>query len=111
MHGPVRPDVDPELASMDPVAAGEWFGYVPDARMGAPSALAAALRQRSAAQLAEIVEAVASDPRWGWLTIQSGLLMTLTGGPQEDRLRRQVEEWLRLRGVRIVDAAKRAGRK
>ncbi len=25
VHGRVRPDVDPELAGLDPMAASEWF--------------------------------------------------------------------------------------
>ncbi len=111
VHGPVRPDVDPELARIDPVAASEWYGYVPDARMGTPSVLATALRDRGAAQLAEIVGAVEGDRRWGWLAIHAELLRALTEGQPADSLDWRVEECLRLRGVRIIDAAKRAGRR
>jgi hypothetical protein len=94
IRGRVRPGVDPELASIDPLAASEWYGYVPDARVEQPSALAAALRGRGSAQLAEIIEAVASDPRRGWLVVRAELLKALREGP----LRQQVADCLRLKG-------------
>jgi hypothetical protein len=100
--GPRRLDVDPELARIDPVAASEWFGWQPDAGTES-SALASALRGRGSAQLAEIIEAVASDPRWGWLGVHSRLLSTLRGSSRGDSLAPQVEEWLRLKGVRVID--------
>jgi hypothetical protein len=54
-------------------------------------------------QLAEIVEAVEHDPRWGWLAVHSGLLKPLTGSsPMDDGVR--VDQWLRLRGLRVNSA-------
>ena len=63
--------------------------------------LAVALRARGSAQLAGIVEVVERDPRWGWLAVHSELLKALTGSLPADSLRQRVEEWLRLKGVRI----------
>jgi hypothetical protein len=99
--GPVRTDVAPELARIDPLAASEWFGWQPDARMES-SALAAALRGRGTTQLAEIIEAIGGDPRWGWLAVHSELLKTLSGSPAGDGFALRVEEWFRVKGVRIM---------
>ncbi len=108
VHGPVRPDVDPELASVDPMAASEWFGYVPDLRERA-SVLAASLRARGSPQLAAIVEAVERDPRWGWLTIDVALFQPAAGDVSDGDLGLGVDQWLRLKGVRIVDLAEGRG--
>jgi hypothetical protein len=102
IRGPVRPDVDPELATIDPVAASEWFGFVPNVQVPQASVLTAAVWARRATQLADIIEAVDGDRRWGWLTVRSELLKTLTGSRVGDSLPQQVEERLRLKGVRII---------
>jgi hypothetical protein len=99
LRGPIRPDVAPELASIDPVAASEWFGYV--SNLQPASMLAAALRDRGEDQLGEIIEAVERDPRQGWLVIPSTLLQKPAGASSDDGFCQQVHQWLRLKGVRI----------